>query len=44
VLYVATGSLLVPIALHILMDVRFALIPARRKQSAASFSPSRAMV
>lgn len=44
VLYVATGSLLVPIALHILMDVRFALIPARRKQSAASFSPSRATV
>jgi len=26
------------------MDVRFALIPARRKQSAASFSPSRATV
>jgi membrane protease YdiL (CAAX protease family) len=44
VLYAATGSLLVPIALHILMDVRFALIPARRKQSAASFSPSRATV
>jgi uncharacterized protein len=44
VLYVATGSLLVPIALHILMDVRFAIIPARRKQSAASFTPSRATV
>jgi CAAX protease family protein len=44
VLYVAAGSLLVPIALHILMDVRFALIPARLKQSGASFSPSRATV
>jgi uncharacterized protein len=41
VLYVATGSLLAPIILHSLMDVRFALVPARRSQATASFSPSR---
>jgi uncharacterized protein len=29
-LYVATGSLLVPIALHILVDARFAVLPAPR--------------
>jgi len=32
VLYVATGSLLVPILLHILVDLRFALLPASRAQ------------
>ena len=31
-LYVATGSLLVPILLHILIDVRFAVLPAPRTQ------------
>jgi membrane protease YdiL (CAAX protease family) len=30
VLYVASGSLLVPILLHVLVDVRFALMPAPR--------------
>jgi membrane protease YdiL (CAAX protease family) len=32
-LYVATGSLLVPIALHILIDLRFAVLPAPRTQN-----------
>ena len=32
-LYVATGSLLVPIALHILIDLRFAVLPAPRIQN-----------
>jgi uncharacterized protein len=32
-LYVATGSLLVPILLHILIDVRFAVMPAQRTRS-----------
>ncbi len=32
-LYVATGSLLVPIALHILVDLRFAVLPAPRTQN-----------
>jgi membrane protease YdiL (CAAX protease family) len=31
-LYVATGSLLMPILLHILIDVRFAVLPAPRTQ------------
>ena len=31
-LYVATGSLLLPILLHILIDVRFAVLPAPRAQ------------
>jgi CAAX protease family protein len=43
VLYVATGSLLVPILLHILIDVRFAFIPARRNQATTSFSPAAAL-
>jgi CAAX protease family protein len=34
VLYVATGSLLVPILLHIVVDARFALLPAPRIQKA----------
>jgi membrane protease YdiL (CAAX protease family) len=29
-LYIKTGSLLIPIALHILVDVRFAFMPAPR--------------
>ena len=32
-LYVATGSLLFPILLHILVDVRFAILPAPRTQN-----------
>lgn len=32
-LYVATGSLLVPILLHVLIDVRFAILPATRSKS-----------
>ncbi len=31
-LYVATGSLLAPILLHILIDVRFAILPAPRQE------------
>jgi membrane protease YdiL (CAAX protease family) len=41
VLYVATGSLLVPIVLHIIVDARFALLPAPRvtnPQASASAS------
>jgi membrane protease YdiL (CAAX protease family) len=41
VLYVATGSLLVPIVLHIIVDARFALLPAPRApnpQASASAS------
>jgi CAAX protease family protein len=34
VLYVATGSLFVPILLHIVVDARFALLPAPRMQKA----------
>jgi len=34
VLYVATGSLLVPILLHIVVDARFAVLPAQRIQKA----------
>jgi CAAX protease family protein len=34
VLYVATGSLLVPIVLHIVVDARFAILPAPRMQKA----------
>jgi len=34
VLYIKTGSLLVPILLHILIDIRFALLPAPRMQKA----------
>jgi len=34
VLYVATGSLLVPILLHIVVDARFAILPAPRIQKA----------
>jgi len=33
-LYVATGSLLIPIALHIIVDVRFAILPGQRLQKA----------
>ena len=33
-LYVVTGSLLVPILLHILIDARFAILPAPRKPRA----------
>jgi len=32
-LYVATGSLLIPIVLHILIDLRFAVLPAPRTQN-----------
>jgi uncharacterized protein len=32
-LYVATGSLLVPILLHVLIDIRFAILPAPRMQA-----------
>lgn len=32
-LYVATGSLLAPILLHVLIDLRFAVLPAPRPQS-----------
>ena len=39
VLYVKTGSLLVPILLHILIDIRFAILPAPRVQKTqASFA------
>ncbi|HEX4002713.1 MAG TPA: CPBP family intramembrane glutamic endopeptidase [Candidatus Acidoferrales bacterium] len=41
VLYVATGSLLVPIVLHIIVDARFALLPAPRvaePQATASYA------
>ena len=41
VLYVATGSLLIPIALHILVDARFAILPAPRiekPQPSASYA------
>ena len=31
-LYVATGSLLVPILLHVLVDARFALLPAPQSE------------
>jgi len=34
VLYVVTGSLLIPIALHILVDARFAILPGQRIQKA----------
>ena len=34
VLYVASGSLLLPVVLHALIDARFALIPARREACA----------
>lgn len=34
ILYVATGSLLVPIALHVLVDARFAILPAPRMEKA----------
>ncbi|MFY9690018.1 MAG: CPBP family intramembrane glutamic endopeptidase [Candidatus Acidiferrales bacterium] len=41
VLYVATGSLLIPIVLHIIVDARFALLPAPRVPNAqASASAS----
>jgi membrane protease YdiL (CAAX protease family) len=36
VLYVATGSLLAPILLHIAVDLRFALLPRPREEAAAA--------
>jgi membrane protease YdiL (CAAX protease family) len=38
VLYVATGSLLAPIVLHIVIDARFALLPPRIQKSQASYA------
>ena len=42
-LYVVTGSLLLPIILHVFIDIRFALLPAPRKQELEGLETAAAM-